>query len=44
MRHMRLNNNKAVNLVYLDFQKTFEKVPHERQILKVNAHGIQGDG
>ena len=35
--------NKAVDLVYLDFQKTFDKVPHERLMLKVNAHGIQGD-
>ena len=34
-----------VDLVYLDFQKAFaiDKVPHERLMLKVNAHGIQGD-
>ena len=37
------DNNKAVDLVYLDFQKAFDKVPHERLMLKVNAHGIQGD-
>ena len=36
-----MDNNKAVYLVYLDFKKAFDKVPHER--LKVNAHGIQGD-
>ena len=36
------DNNKAVDLVYLDFQKAFDKVPHERLMLKVNAHGIQG--
>ena len=36
-------NNKAVDLVYLDFQKAFDKVPHERMMVKVNAHGIQGD-
>ena len=36
-------NNKAVNLVNLDFQKAFDKVPHERLMLKVNAHGIQCD-
>ena len=23
-------NNKAVDVVYLDFQKAFDKVPHER--------------
>ena len=38
-----MENNKAVDLVYLDFQKAFDKVPHERLMLKVNAHGIQGD-
>ena len=37
------NNNKAVDLVYLDFQKAFDKVPQEKPMLKVNAHGIQGD-
>ena len=30
----------AVDLVYLDFQKAFDKVPHERLMVKVNAHGI----
>ena len=38
-----MDNNKAVDLVYLDFQKAIEKVPHERLMVKVNAHGIQGD-
>ena len=37
------DNNKAVDYVYLDFQKAFDKVPHEGLMLKVNAHGIQGD-
>ena len=37
------DNNKAVDLVYLDFQKAFDKVPQERLMLKVNAQGIQGD-
>ena len=37
------DNNNAVDVVYLDFQKAFDKVPHERLLLKVNAHGIQGD-
>ena len=37
------DNNKAVDLVYLDFQKTFDKVPHVRLMIKVNAHDIQGD-
>ena len=37
------DNNKAVDPVYLDFQKAFNNVPHERLMLKANAHGIQGD-
>ena len=37
------DNNKAVDFAYLDFQKAFDKVPHERLILKVNAQGIHGD-
>ena len=37
------DKNKAVDLVYLDFQKSFDKVPQEILMVKVNAHGIQGD-
>ena len=37
------DNNKAVDLVYLGFQKAFDNEPHERLMLKVNPHGIQGD-
>ena len=37
------DNNKAVDLVYMDFQKPFDKVPYERPKVKDNAHGIQGD-
>ena len=38
-----MDNNKAVDLAYLNFQKAFDKVPHERLMVKVNAHSIQGD-
>ena len=27
-------NNKAVDLIYLDTQKAFDKVPHERRLVK----------
>ncbi|KAF2354525.1 Reverse transcriptase domain [Trinorchestia longiramus] len=30
-------------LVYVDFQKAFAEVPHERLIAKVEAHGIRGN-
>ena len=29
--------------VYLDFQKAFDKVPHQRLLLKLKAHGIGND-
>ena len=34
--------NKAVDLVYLNFQKAFYKVSHERLLVKIMAHGIKG--
>ena len=37
------DETKAVDLIYLDFQKAFDKVPHERLLLKVAALGIHGD-
>ena len=40
---MTRTTKKAVDLVYLDFQKAFDNVPHERLMVNVNAHGIQGD-
>ena len=38
-----MDNNKTVGLIHLDFQKAFHKIPHESLMVKVNAHGIQGD-
>ena len=35
-------NNKAVDIIYLDFQNAFDKVPHERLLVKVMALGTQG--
>ena len=32
-----------VDVVYLDFQKAFDKVPHQRLLLKLKAHGIFND-
>ncbi|KAF2364393.1 Endonuclease/exonuclease/phosphatase [Trinorchestia longiramus] len=37
------DRTKAVDLVYLDFQKAFDKVPHERLMAKVEVHGIRGN-
>ena len=37
-----LEDGEVVDLVYLDFQKAFDRVPHERLLLKLKAHGITG--
>ena len=37
------DNNKALDPVFLGFQKAFDKLPNDRLMLKVNAHRIQGD-
>ena len=34
-----VDNASPVDGVYLDFQKAFDKVPHERFLLKLKAHG-----
>ena len=35
-----LDPGYSVDVIYLDFQKAFDKVPHRRLALKVAAHGI----
>ena len=32
-----------MDIVYLDFQKVFDKMPHQRLLLKLKAHGIGND-
>jgi len=32
-----------VNVIDLDFQKAFDKVPHRRFLIKLDAHGIVGN-
>ena len=34
------DNMRAVDIIYLDFQKAFDKVPHKRLLNKVKDHGI----
>ena len=38
-----MNRNKAVDVVYMDFSKAFDKVPHGRLVQKVKLHGIRGE-
>ena len=37
-----LDNGEPIDLLYLDFSKAFDKVPHQRLIAKLEAHGISG--
>ena len=38
-----LDNGGNVDIVYTDFMKAFDKVPHQRLLLKVESYGITGD-
>ena len=38
-----IDEGSPVDIIYLDFRKAFDKVPHQRLLLKSKAHGI-GDG
>ena len=35
-----VDDRSPVDLIYLDFQKAFDKVPHQRLILKLKSHGM----
>jgi len=37
-----LDSGVPVDTVFLDFAKAFDKVPHHRLALKLEAHGISG--
>ena len=36
-----VDEGSPVDIIYLDFQKAFDKVPHQRLILKLKSHGIR---
>ena len=38
-----IDEGHYVNIVFLDFSKAFDKVPHVRLMSKVRAHGIVGN-
>jgi len=37
-----IDQGETVDVVYLDFAKAFDKVPHQRLLLKLANHGISG--
>jgi len=38
----KLDEGEPVELIYLDFKKAFDKVPHKRLLNKLKAHGVKG--
>ena len=38
-----IDEGRAVDVVYMDFTKAFDKVPHGRLVQKVKSHGIRGE-
>ena len=39
----KVDESSAVDVVYMDFSKAFDKVPHGRLLHKVKSHGMQGE-
>ncbi len=37
-----LDNGAAIDAIYLDFQKAFDSVPHQRLLRKIRSYGITG--
>lgn len=37
-----VDEGHSIDIIYLDFAKAFDKVPHQRLALKLKAHGISG--
>ena len=37
-----LDKGKSLDVIYLDFAKAFDSVPHKRLILKMSAYGVRG--
>ena len=35
-----VDEGSPVDIIYLDFQKAFDKLPHHRIILKLKSHGM----
>ena len=38
-----IDEDKPLVVIYLDFSKAFDKVPHKRLLHKIESHGISGN-
>ncbi len=38
-----LDKGQSIDVVYLDFRKAFDSVPHERLLVKLASYGITGN-
>ena len=39
----KVDEGSADDIIYMDFSKAFDKVPHGRLLHQVKSHGIQGE-
>ena len=40
---LKLDNKETIDVVYLDFKKAFDSVPHERLLIKLETYSITGN-
>jgi hypothetical protein len=38
-----VDSAEAVDVIYLDFQEAFDKIPHKRLMMKIEAYGVNGN-